>query len=273
MERCQTHLARRGLCHMRNPRAVQYRHCRTSNGNTHSNREDYGINSGNTARQEKQHSGWIPAPPALPTGAAPMPAAVPTVTAGGTRAGPASSALRPQRSRRPSPPPELPSPLARAPGSGSVRSGPVWSVPSHASPWLLCPPSVHPPWPLTRVALSAAISAGEPGSRSSFGGAALGRPGRCHAGPPAGPRRWGSPGLDRPPSPCSAPARRGSGEFLFRLSLGEQRRDPWAARRGPLARARAVSVPRVGLLRCLFAECPRQVPITYIVHLLAKKPV
>lgn len=149
-----------------------------------------GINSGNTARQEKQHSGWVP-----------------TVTAGWP------CLFRPSPSASPRPFPAARAPPAASTGSASARSAPAWSSPSHTVPCLspgLVSPSVHPPRPLTRVALSAAMSAGERGSRSSSGGAVLsGRGGVWQGG-------RGSPGLESPGSlprvPVGQPLARAPGE-------------------------------------------------------------
>ncbi|KAL2302036.1 hypothetical protein Nmel_011447 [Mimus melanotis] len=44
-------------------------------------------------------------------------------------------------------------------------------------------------------------------------------------------------------------------------------------RPGPFARAPAASVPQAWPVCCLFAECPKPAPITYISHLLAENPM
>lgn len=160
------------------------------------------------------------------------------------RAGPAPSApsaLRPLRARGPSPPA---CPATRPPAPAAPRSVPSRPVPLPRS----CVPRVFarpgPARPLTRVALSAAISAGVPGSS---GGGFAGRSGVAGAVPRRPPTEPGNPGAAPPRPPCSAPAG-GPGGFYSRARWGRNRPGP--------SPAGGVSVPWAGAVRSCLLSVP-----------------
>lgn len=136
------------------------------------------------------------------------------------RAGPAPSAPPPfalcEPAARPRQRPRRP---PASTGSASLRPVPSRPVPLPRP----CVPRVFarpgPARPLTRVALSAAISAGVPGSS---GGGFAGRSGVAGAVPRRPPTEPGNPGAAPPRPPRSAPAG-GPGGFYSRARSGRNR--------------------------------------------------
>ncbi|XP_039235267.1 uncharacterized protein LOC113987343 [Pipra filicauda] len=181
------------------------------------------------------HSDPVPAAepglaPPLPSFALPRPAALPC---------------------RPGPRPPAPAAPRSGPAASSLRTS--------------CPPSAHSGRTLTRVALSAAISAGF--RRLRRGGAR--EAGAVPRGPPAEPGEAG-PGPDRP-----ADGENGHCSVLRPARLGGEE-----GASGPPAPTRAGSVfhflrpkgrrPQARPLCCLCAESRGLAPSTYIIHLVVE---